>query len=315
MRRPGIKQQSGVALITALIVLAIATALAVAIGYDSALTARRSVASISLEQSVAIAQGAEALAAYVLQEGKNDPADTPSGRWATPVLPLEVAPDVTIEAQLIDETGKFNLNTLLDANGDPDKDAVMVFTRLLELSQVETHWAALLVDWLDQDDRPAPEGGEDSLYTAQMPPYRPLNRPITSVSELEQLPGFGHERYLKLLPHVTALPPMANTINVCTADGYVLDALNAVSVHNPNEVQYSKMEPEQLAMARTGACFPPKSVLADEPKIKTRISEKSQFFQLRTWVRIGFAEFALYSLMYRDSAGQVRPVMRTFGTE
>ena len=33
------------------------------------------------------------------------------------------------------------------------------------------------------------------------------------------------------------------------------------------------------------------------------VAEKTQYFQLRTWLRIGFAEFALYSLMYRDDKG------------
>lgn len=314
------RHQSGVALITALIVLAIATTLAVTIGHDSAMTARRSVASLSLEQSVAIAQGAEALAAYVLKEDKKE--TLPSGDWARHVGPLEISPemsDVSIEAQLFDEQGKFNLNTLIRRNGtayETDPDALAVFTRLLELLDIETHWAELVVDWIDPDDRPQSQGGEDSLYSSQAPPYRTANLVITSVSELEQLPGFGRERYRKLLPHITALPPAAATINVCTADGYVLDALNALSKANANVVEYSRMDPEALADARKGKCFPARSILAaNEPKIMGRTDERSQFFQLRTWVRIGFAEFALYSLMYRDGRGEVRPVARTFGTE
>ncbi len=315
------RRQSGVALITSLIVLAIATALAVSIGYDSTMTARRSVASFSLEQSVAIAQGAEALAAHVLDEDSKGSTDTPVDSWATPVPPLEVVPGVSIEAQVFDEQGKFNLNTLLKPDttgaGVVDADALAVFTRLLELLDIETRWAPLLADWLDTDDRPESEGGEDSLYTSQTPPYRPANLPITTVSELEQLPGFGRERYLKLLPHVTALPPSAATINVCTASGHVLDALNALSQKNTNAVEYSRMDPEELARVRAGGgCFPPKTVVAaNEQKITDRTGEKSQFFQLRTWVRIGEAEFALYSLMYRNNDGRTRPVMRTFGTE
>ena len=64
------------------------------------------------------------------------------------------------------------------------------------------------------------------------------------------MPGLGRERYLKLLPHVTALPPEAGKINVCTADGFVLDALFALSKHNLNNVEYSRIPLEDLAKSR-----------------------------------------------------------------
>lgn len=308
--------QTGVALITALILLSLATVLAVTIGFESAMTARRSTASFSMEQSLQLAQGAEALAAHVLGQDNNS-TDGPADAWSQPYGPVEVAPEVSLEAQLFDEQGKFNLNTLLDANGDADKNAVAIFSRLLELLELEPRWTSLLVDWLDDDVLPQTEGGEDSLYSSQTPPYRPANLPITSVSELAQLPGFGRERYLKLLPHVTALPPQAAKINLCTADGYVLDALFALSKQDPNNVEYSRMTPEDLAKARANACFPLVATIApqaSEPDMYARAGETTQYFQLRTWLHIGFAQFALYSLMYRDN-GFARPVARTFGTE
>ena len=44
------------------------------------------------------------------------------------------------------------------------------------------------------------------MYTAQSPPYRTGNWPMTSPSELMNLPGFGADRYRKIAPYVTALP-------------------------------------------------------------------------------------------------------------
>ena len=44
-------------------------------------------------------------------------------------------------------------------------------------------------------------------------------------------------------------------------------------------------------------------------------AETSSYFRLHTWVRIGTAQFALYSLMYRDASKKARPIIRTFGTE
>jgi general secretion pathway protein K len=137
------------------------------------------------------------------------------------------------------------------------------------------------------------------------------------VSELQQLPGFTRELYLKLAPYVTALPRReAKAINACAASGVVLDALFALSKTNPNHVEYSLLKPEDLQRSRANGCFPRRSVLiANEPDMQDWVAEKTSFFRLHTWIRIGTAEFALYSLMYRDGNGNARPIARTFGTE
>jgi general secretion pathway protein K len=307
--------QRGVAMITALILVALATVVAVAIAFDSSMTARRAVATFSMEQGLQLGQGAEALAAYALREDRNG-EDTPADSWNQHYGPVEIVPEVSLEAQLYDEQGKFNLNTLLLKDGTPDPEAVAVFKRLLELSDVETRWAGFLLDWLDENVLPEADGGEDSLYSSQMPPYRTANRTLTSVSELLQLPGLDRARYQRLLPHLTALPPEADHINVCAADPIVLDALNALSTSNRNNVEYSRMTAEEFASNRSKGCYPPRATLAaNEPAIDKRIADRSSYFQLHSWVRIGTARFALYSLMYRDGNGQARPIARSFGTE
>jgi general secretion pathway protein K len=309
------KRQRGVILMSALILVALAAIVSATLFFDTALSARRAAASFSMEQAVQLGAGAEALAAYALEEDKNSD-DTDKDPWAQHYGPVDVEREVSLEAQVADEQGKFNLNTLLRSDGTTDADAVKVFRRLLELSDLETRWASLLVDWMDPNAQPEADGGEDSLYLSQTPPHRTGNLMLSSVSELQQLPGFNRELYLKLLPHVTALPPAVRTINVCTADGVVLDALFAVSRNNPNYVEYSKLSAEDMARARQNGCFPRKTVIANnEPDIAARIDEKSGYFRLQTWLRIGTAQFALYSLMYRDGAGKVRPILRTMGTE
>ena len=151
--------------------------------------------------------------------------------WAQYVPPMEVAPEVSIEAQVNDEQGKFNVNTLIEKNGEANDDAKLVFNRLLELLQIDTRFTSLLIDWMDRDTTPLGDGGEDSLYASQTPPHRTGNLLLTSISELQQMPGFNRELYLRLAPFITALPPTANTINVCTADREVLDALYALSTN------------------------------------------------------------------------------------
>ena len=308
-------RQRGVVLLSALILVALAAVVAATLFFDTAMTARRSAASFSMEQAMQLGAGAEALAAYALVEDKNQDDSLRDG-WAQHYGPVEVETEVGLEAQITDEQGKFNLNTLLKADGTPDANAVKIFQRLLELSEVEPRWASLLVDWLDANVQPEADGGEDSLYLSQQPQHRSANQLITSVSELLQLPGFDLKMYQSVLPHVTALPPDARTINVCTADGVVLDALNALSKTNAKNTEYSRLKPEELQRNRQNGCFPQRNVIgANEPDIAARIGDRSSYFRLHTFLRIGTAQFALYSLMYRDGAGHVRPILRTMGTE
>jgi general secretion pathway protein K len=311
----GPQRQRGVILMSALILVALAVVIAATLFFETAMSARRAVASFSMEQALQLGQGAEALAAYGLREDKNQD-DTPQDSWAQPYGPVEVAPEVGLEALVTDEQARFNINTLLNADGTHNENALKVFRRLLELCELEPRWASLLVDWLDPNVLPESDGGEDSLYTSQMPPHRAGNLLVTSISELQQLPGFTRELYVKLAPHITALPPTANLVNVCTADGFVLDALFALSTRSQNSVEYSRQTPAALALLRRNGCFPKRTLLAaNEPGMQALVGERSSYFRLHTWIRIGTAQFALYSLMYRDANGQARSVARSFGTE
>jgi general secretion pathway protein K len=309
-------RQRGVALLTAVVLVALATMLAVAIGSRGMLGARRSIANSSLEQGLQYAQGAEALAVWGLsqQRGARDSLEQP---WAQPLGPLEVAPGVLMAAQLSDEQGKFNLNTVINARGEVDPEALKLFTRLLELLQLEPRWAVLWADWIDTDVLPGSNGAEDSVYLSQTVPHRTANMPVTSVSELLQLPGFDLARYTRLAPYVTALPPAANKINVCTAAGPLLDALFVLSPQGNATTEYSRMSALELAALRKRGCFPELAVLRSTvgASVERRATEQSRFFRLRSDIGIGTDHFALYSLLMREDSGLVRPLLRTLGTE
>ncbi len=47
--------------------------------------------------------------------------DSALDSWAQYVAPVEVAPEISIEAQVTDEQGKFNVNTLLNKDGTPNE--------------------------------------------------------------------------------------------------------------------------------------------------------------------------------------------------
>jgi general secretion pathway protein K len=220
-----------------------------------------------------------------------------------------------LDASLEDMQGRFNLNNLVDAQGNPDSVEVTAFTNLLASVGLEPKWVGYVIDWIDFNNAPSiPEGAEDSVYMGQAPPYRSANRYITSITELLALPGFGRDRYLLLAPYVAALPH-GTSVNVCTAPGKVLDAY----LGHPD----FGSDPDALAKNRATApgCFPTKvdydAAFADQDlrrKVDPKISEFSSYFRLTSVVSIGGTEFSLYSLLYQDrgSDAKVRPILRTF---
>jgi general secretion pathway protein K len=316
-------RQRGIALLVAIVMFAIATTVAAAITYNKAMAARRAAATFALEQALQAGMAAEALASIALEDdGKNSKTD-PSKQWAEPLGPVEIeGTGIWIQAQLEDLTSRFNLNSLVKWQGPPDNlfvanpEQVQVFRKLLESLKIDEHYADLLVDWIDTDIAPQPtQGGEDTLYLTQVPPYRPPNTFIVHISEMLALPGFGAERYALLAPYVSALPNDAK-VNVCTASGLVLD----VVANDPqNEQEY---QIQDLPALRKSGCYPGKSVYSGrigdatlKSAAENRVDEKSAWFRLRTNIRIGTAEFVLYSVLFREQNNRVRTVQRSFGSE
>jgi general secretion pathway protein K len=315
-RQRSIPGQRGVALLTAVILVAIAAVLATAIGFAAAMSARRASANFGAEQALLIAEGAEAMAAYELKQNSGATRqDSLDQQWAMPVGPTDFE-GVTLEASLQDQQGKFNINNLIDSStGLVDQTGLEEFQRLLVLLQIEPKWASMLADWIDADTAPLPDGAEDSTYAALTPPYRTPNLPITSISEIMALPGFGRDRYDRLAPYIAALPP-GTAVNLCTAPGQVLDALSPTG-----KVEYSTNAGD-LAARRMGGCAPTLAEFENATggpqlyaQIGSRVAERSSYFQLRMWITIGSARFSLYSLVHRDPSGNIRPILRTFGTE
>jgi len=308
------RRDAGVALITAVLMVALGTILAVEVGFRGFLDQRRSATLFALDQGFEIALGAEAWAADFLKKDAQDSQTDHLGEtWAQPLPPLPIEGG-TVEGRLDDMQGLFNINNLVHSDGTTNEDAVKQLERILAMLDIEPTWATALADWIDQDVQPGfPDGAEDSVYTGQDPPHLAANMPVTRASEIMVLPGFGAERYQRLRPYVTALP-VGTPINVCTAPGVVLDSLSEGS-------REFSLNPEDLANRRKSACFPTledmRGALGDEAynKVKNSLTESSGYFRATVWVTIGTTQFTLYSLLARSGQGAVRPALRSFGSE
>jgi general secretion pathway protein K len=343
-------RQRGVALIIALILVALAAILSTKLTFDGFLERRRAIGVMAAEQALHFGMGAEALAADALAQDQQMSASqtTLAAPWAQPTQPLPITPQDdpegepigTLQGQVEDMQGRFNLNNLarviqgsaaanvqggsnLGSNiagpASPtqgpvqDPQPLEQFQRLLIAVGLEPKWAAIARDWIDADDVPgSPDGAEDSIYTGQTPPYRTGNWPMMSPSELMNLPGFGADRYRKIAPFVTALPTATATINICTAPSEVLESLA------PN--LSGEYGPQVLAAGRKSGCFPDlntfRTVVGPQglAAIAGRYGSTSSYFRLTTHITLGTTEFTLYSLLLRGNGGKVTPLLRSFGT-
>ena len=318
-------RQKGVALLVAIVIFAVATTVAAAITYNKAMSARRAAATFTMEQALQAGMAAEALAAVALENDAGKAKTETTQDWAQVQPPLEIeGTGIWIQAQVEDLQGRFNLNSLVvwDQQNNtfvPDQHQLSVFRTLLADLDIDVAYADLLVDWIDPDIAPSSNsggGGEDTLYLSQTPAYRPPNTFITHPSELLALPRFGRENYQKIAPYVTALP-VDVAVNICTAHALVLNTTR-------NDPQNQReFEDAPLKQARENGCFPVTpnvyaGVIADpqnRAEVEKRIDVKSSWFRLRTNIRIGTAEFVLYSVLFREDGNKVRTVQRSFGSE
>lgn len=325
-RKHGLRgRERGVALLTAILLVAFGTILATSLGYRTVMTARRGAGVFAFDRSLLAAETAEGLAAYALREShqRYPHDDAPGQPWSSPYGPVQIAPGVTLQASLEDLQGRFNLNNLVKTNGRIDLTQLKAFEHLLQNLGLETRWAVMMADWIDANSVPeGAQGAEDATYLSQTPPYRTANREITSASELLALPGFGAKRYRKLSPYVTALP-RGTTVNLCTASGPLLDALGPAGVK-----QYSNLAAKQLARQRGSGCFPTvqeyqaafrgQSGAAGTVAMSTGpagVGEHSSYYRLTSIVDIGSEQFYLYSLLYRQGSAAVRVIQRSFAPQ
>jgi general secretion pathway protein K len=303
-------KQRGVAVLTAMLVVAIGTIIAVNLMWQATLDLRRTESALAADQGLMFMQGAEAWAADILRQDLVDSptSDNLSEPWATQLPPLPVDGG-TIIGKLEDLQGRFNLNNLVKPDGTENALAREQFERLLSLLQIDPGLAGAVVDWLDADDVVRfPTGGEDVTYAGADPPYRAANTMITSASELMAVSGFKRETYSMLAPYVTALP-IGTKLNVNTASAVVLASLS-------NDIDIPTAE--GLVQQRNDAAFPDINKTFEglvDPKVLKEIDGVSQHFLLTATVTLGTNQLTMRSVLQRDASGVTRALFRSLGVE
>jgi general secretion pathway protein K len=175
--------------------------------------------------------------------------------WATPFPPYPVG-DGTVAVAIQDEGGKINLNALVTKDGNRFTEPAWQVERLRKLFRLKALDPSLvdaILDWLDRDEIPEPNGAETGYYEGLERPYRCRNGHMETLAELHLIKGITDEVYRAITPYVTVYwngPPGGESrINVNTADPLVLESL---AVREGPVVQFplDAAQVEQIVAAR-----------------------------------------------------------------
>jgi general secretion pathway protein K len=223
--RPSLRQQRGVAIVTALLIVAIIATATAFLAFGQQLWLRQAQNLADRAQADGVRSGALQWAAVILMlNAKDNTTDDLTQPWAQPLPPLP-AEGGALTGKIIDAQGRFNLNNVV-RQGKPSTEDIALLQRLLQSQGLPVTLADAVVDWIDADSQARPNGAEDIDYLSMDPPYRAANQPLQSVGELRMIKGFDADAVNKLRPYVSALPA-ETAINVNTAPAPVLGAMFA----------------------------------------------------------------------------------------
>jgi len=252
----GKSNEAGVALVLALVFVVLLTVLVVDFSYEMQVEATLVSSAESdlrayLAAKSAVSAGIGLLAGDLLegeaaaQSDEVDVYDSLDEIWAEGI-PLETL-NVdelgsgiadSMQATIVDESGKLNLNALVYS--DEESGEEQVFEQLAEALRFlfEQRGAIqdpvdALIDWLDRDDDPGANGAENDYYASLGTPYSCKNGPMESIEELLLIPGIDIDEYLgdpesELLPLSDLLTVHGHPegrVNVNTAPVQVLEAI------------------------------------------------------------------------------------------
>jgi len=302
--------ERGVALITALLVVALATVAAVTVASRQELDIRRTSNLLAADQAYAYALGVETWVQVILErDAEESEIDHLGEDWASIIPPIAVEGGQLV-GRIEDLQGRFNLNNLIE-NGEPSNPHVKQFERLLDALSLDQELATALLDWMDENiESRFPDGAEDDDYLNGEPAYRAANQNLVSISELRLVKGFDAAAVNKLTPHVAVIGTRTS-INVNTATIPVLQSLaDDLSATDAESITEDRAEEGFTGLEE----FLQHPALAGREVDQSMLTLDSSYFLLHGEIEIGNARTRIFSAIHRAEQGS-EVLIRTRGTE
>lgn len=295
------------ALFVALLVVTIATLLATEIWFRNSLDIARGYNNRSYYQAKLYSKGMLLWARDILRQDYENVSnfDNHTESWNQPIAGIELE-DAMLSGKLTDLDGKFNLNNLV-INGQVNTLSINYFRRVLTNLEMDIALADKLIDWLDANQVPMPQGAEDSTYLSRSPSYRTAGQPFQHISELKLIEGVSPNIYQRLVNYVTVLPVQGSNqtkMNVNTMSVLLLKSLDTAVTTKDALILFSEDASSNKSITEF---FQQPAIrylgLGDESKqLDKLISTQSQWFQAAVEVRMDESLFTHYALLYRPNS-------------
>jgi general secretion pathway protein K len=137
------------------------------------------------QDEIALAVCTQACRLLALDDPKVDSQEDTWSGWHSLEMPLNsVGRKLSGKVwwRLMDESAKINVN-------------LAASDMLLRINRVDQAVVASILDWIDGDNTPNPDGAEDEYYTSLSPGYACRNGPLESLEELAFVKGITAEIY------------------------------------------------------------------------------------------------------------------------
>lgn len=305
-------RQAGVALVSVLLVVAMATVMAVSMITEQQSTIETTRGFLSRGQARQYALGGEELARQILAEDliEGEPVDALHEAWASDELYFDFE-DGEVNLTITDLQGRINLNNL--AAGGSQAIALQQLSNLLAAQGMDVANTDRIIDWIDEDEGSRPAGAEDYDYLVFDPPYRAANRPISDISELNLL-ALPQEQISLISEHLTALPETDVTLNVNTATPAVLQSLSPrLTVDAAQTLIERSLEQEGF---RTVQAFLQAPELAGLGVQANGLGVQSAFFEVQVIARYQDRFSYLTTVIHRNATdGSMRVLQRDFSRQ
>ena len=291
-----LQRQRGAAIIVAMLIMALASAAAIAALQQQDLALRQLTTARDYEQATWVLKGGAQWARSILyQDGRISAIDHGGELWASG-LPRTDIEQGTVSGEIMDQQGLFNVNNLALEERASARDIEM-FRRLLQAIGLNADLAEAIADWIDADEEALPAAGAEDDYYLRLPsPYRAANQPVVELSELLRVRGMDEASLARLRGFATALP-RRTPVNVNLAPPELL--LVMVPGLTPEEAR---------ALASTRVQAPFRSLEEFEKRLPRRgmkwiegtLSVGSSYFAVRGRATVGKADVRMEALLQRE---------------
>ncbi len=300
------KGEKGVAVVLALLVLGLVTTAVITTATRSSRDSTLAIIYENKMKSYFLAEGGITAAIIALKEdGGINGYDTLDEIWSRPSPPISLG-EGQVVVTVADEESKLNINSLIMGNGiSENMKMVALFDALLEKLDLDPSITGSILDWLDKDDTPRPQGGEGAYYSGKKLPYTVKNDRFDSLFELKLVKGVDDKAYRTLSPYLTTVG--SGRININTAPATIL-AILARGEDPEYHALLSDSEVEEILRFRKESPF---EKVEDIKKVSTSLEELYLKSRVRDLITTASTTFTVH-VVSQVEKGSTRIVSRLY---